>query len=136
MNAAALHGHGQDTMKQSPEQIAVAYVSKWESAWNSQGAAAVANLYTPDGVLVGAAMGVGQPEIERLLDMLCKQGWTKISIKVLNAREVGGLVLVASEFSAVGSGPNAGKTLNGKSSHVLTQVGDTWLSTMHIRNAL
>jgi uncharacterized protein (TIGR02246 family) len=118
-------------MKQSPEQIAVAYVSKWENAWNSRGGVAAAKLYTPDGVLVGAAMGVGQPEIERLLAMLFKQGWTKISIKVLNAREIGGLVLVASEFSAVGSGPNAGKTLNGKSSHVLTQVGDTWLSTMH-----
>jgi hypothetical protein len=31
----------------------------------------------------------------------------------------------------VDSGPTAGKTLNGKSSHVLTQVGDTWLSAMH-----
>ena len=118
-------------MKQSPEDIAAAFASKWESAWNSQGAAAAAKLYTPDSVLVGVAIGVGQPDIERLLDMLFKQGWTKISIKVLNAREIGGLVLVASEFSAVGSGPNAGKTLNGKSSHVLTQVGDTWLSTMH-----
>ena len=118
-------------MKQSPDDIAAAFASKWESAWNSQGAAAAAKLYTSDSVLVGAAIGVGQPDIERLLDMLFKQGWTKINIKVANAREVGGVILVASEFTAFGDGPNAGKTLTGKSTHVLTRVGDAWLSAMH-----
>jgi uncharacterized protein (TIGR02246 family) len=118
-------------MKQGPEEIATAFAGRWEGAWNSQGAAAAAELYTPDSVLVGAAVGIGRPEIERLLGLLFEQGWTRISIKILNAREVGGVVLVAAEFSAVGSGPTAGKTLNGKSSHVLTQVGDTWLSAMH-----
>jgi uncharacterized protein (TIGR02246 family) len=77
-------------MKQGPQEIAVAYASKWEDAWNSQGASAAAKLYTPDSVLVGAATGIGRPEIERLLGMLYQQGWTKISIKVLNAREVAG----------------------------------------------
>jgi uncharacterized protein (TIGR02246 family) len=118
-------------MKQKPEEIAAAYVSKWQTAWNSHGASAAAELYTPDSVLVGAALGIGRLEIERLLGVLFKQGWTRISIKVRNAREIGGVVLVAAEFSAVGSGPTAGETLNGKSSHVLTQVGDTWLSAMH-----
>ena len=118
-------------MKQSPEEVASAFVSKWENAWNFQGAAATAKLYTPDSVLVGAAIGIGQPEIERLLERLFQQGWTKISIKVVNVREVCGVVLVASEFSASGSGPNAGKTLNGRSSHVLTPVDGTWLSAMH-----
>ena len=118
-------------MEQSPQDVADAFVRRWENAWNSLGAAATAELYTDDSVLVGAAVGVGRPEIARLLDLLHKQGWTTIGIKVLNARQVGGVVLVASEFSAIGSGANAGKTLNGKSSHVLTQVGGTWLSAMH-----
>ena len=118
-------------MTHDPEEIATAYVSKWQNAWSSQGASAAAELYTPDSVLVGAAIGIGRLEIERLLGLLYKQGWTRIAIKVLNARAVGGLVLVAAEFSAVGSGPTAGKTLTGKSSHVLTQVGDAWLSAMH-----
>jgi uncharacterized protein (TIGR02246 family) len=118
-------------MKQSPEEIAHAFAIRWENVWNSQGAAATAELYTPDSVLVGAAIGIGRPEIARLLSMLFQQGWTRISIKVVNAREVSEVVLVASEFTAVGSGPTAGKTLNGKSSHVLTCVGDTWLSAMH-----
>jgi uncharacterized protein (TIGR02246 family) len=118
-------------MEQSPQDIATAFVHKWESAWNSLGAAATAELYTDDSILVGAAVGIGRSEIARILDMLFKQGWTRISIKVLIARQVGGVVLVASEFSAIGSGANAGKSLNGKSSHVLTQVGGTWLSAMH-----
>ena len=118
-------------MKQSPNDVASAFMSRWESAWNSQGAAAVAKLYTPDSMLVGAAIGIGQPEIERLLERLFQQGWTKISIKIVNVREVCGVVLVANEFSAFGSWPNADKTLNGRSSHVLAQVDGTWLSAMH-----
>src|SRR5260221_12659504 len=118
-------------MKQSANEVASAYMSNWESAWNAQGAAAAAKLYTADSVLIGAAIGIGRPEIERLLDRLIQHGWTRISIKVVNVREVGGVVLVASEFSAFGSGPNAGKTLNGRSSHVLTQVDGNWLAAMH-----
>jgi uncharacterized protein (TIGR02246 family) len=118
-------------MRQSPDAVASAYMRRWEEAWNAQGAAAVAKLYTPDSVLIGAAIGVGRSEIARLLDQLIQHGWTKISIKVVNAREVGGVVLVASEFLASGSGANAGKTLNGRSSHVLTHVEDAWLSAMH-----
>jgi uncharacterized protein (TIGR02246 family) len=117
--------------QQSPQDIATDFVRRWESAWNSLGTAATAELYTGDAVLIGAAVGIGRPEIARILDMLFKQGWTRIGIKVLNARQVGGVVLVASEFSAIGSCANAGKTLNGKSSHVLTQVSGTWLSAMH-----
>jgi uncharacterized protein (TIGR02246 family) len=118
-------------MKQSPNDVASAFVRNWEDAWNAQGAAAVAKLYTPDSVLVGAAIAVGPAEIERSLDRLIQLGWTRISINVVNARMVGGVVLLASEFSALGSGPSAGKSLNGRSSHVLTLVGDRWLSAMH-----
>ena len=39
-----------------------------------------------DSVLVGSAIGVGRPEIERLLGLLHQQGWTKIAITVVNAR--------------------------------------------------
>ena len=118
-------------MQQSAIEVASVFARSWEDAWNAQGAAAVARLYTPDSVLIGAAIAVGRPEIERALDRLIQLGWTRISINVVNARAVGGVVLVASEFSAVGSGPNAGKSLSGRSSHVLTLVDDRWLSAMH-----
>ncbi|MGO8917692.1 MAG: nuclear transport factor 2 family protein [Stellaceae bacterium] len=115
----------------NPAAIAAAFVARWESAWNSEGAAATAQLYTPDAVLVGAATGVGQTEIARLLGLLYAQGWTRIALTVTNARSVGGVVLAACAFTAHGSGATEGKVLNGKSSHVLTRVGDTWLSAMH-----
>lgn len=118
-------------MEQSAIEVASAFARTWEDAWNAQGASAVAKLYTPDSVLISAAIAVGRPDIERSLDRLIQQGWTRINIKVVNARAVGGVVLVASEFAAFGSGPSAGKSLNGGSSHVLTLVDHTWLSAMH-----
>jgi uncharacterized protein (TIGR02246 family) len=118
-------------MKQNADEIATRFIGKWESAWNQNGAAAAAKLYTPDSVLVGKAIATGRGEIERQLELLHQQGWTGIAIKPVNAREVGGLVLVACEFTAFGSGSSAGKTLDGKSSHVLVCVGDVWLSAMH-----
>ena len=121
-------------MNPTPQTIAQGFASRWESAWNSQGVAATAQLYTTDAVLVGAAIACGREQIARSLDRLYQQGWSRISIKVVHAREVAGVVLVVSEFSAFGSGHNAGKVLNGRSSHVLTQVDDTWLSAMHTAN--
>jgi ketosteroid isomerase-like protein len=117
-------------MKPSPREIAAAFARRWENAWNSEGTAATAKLYTPDAFLVGMTIATGRGEIESAL----QQGWSKISIDVVQAREVAGVVLVASEFSAFGSGPNAGKVLNGRSTHVLTQIGNTWLSAMHSAN--
>ena len=114
-----------------PTEIATAFTRAWERAWNEGGPAATARLYTADAVLVGAAMGIGQREIERLLGLLHKQGWTTVAIKVVNARAASGVVLAACEFTAQGSGANAGKELRGKSSHVLVRAGDAWLSTMH-----
>lgn len=114
-----------------PVAIATAFTHAWEAAWNTSGPAATAHLYTSDAVLVGAAMGIGRREIERLLGLLYSQGWTTIAIKVVNARMVGELVLAACTFTALGSGANAGKELHGKSSHALTRAGDTWLSAMH-----
>jgi uncharacterized protein (TIGR02246 family) len=117
--------------KRAPKEIAAAFMSKYEDLWNSNGARAAANLYTPDSLLVGYCIAIGRTEIEKLLGMIFNQGWTKISIKVVEAREFGDVVLVANEYSAEGSGPSTGKTLNGKSSYVLANVGNTWLSAMH-----
>jgi uncharacterized protein (TIGR02246 family) len=122
---------GADQVTARPLDIAEDFVRRFENAWNSRGPAAAAALYAPDAILAGAATGVGRTEIERLLQLLFQQGWTRISIKVAQAGAVGGVVLVVSEFSASGSGANAGKTLNGRSSHVLTEIDGVWLSAMH-----
>ncbi len=121
-------------MTQSADQIAADYVQRWESAWNTDGPSAAAKLYTVNSVLIGYRIAVGQADIEKLLTGIFEQGWTKISIKVINARNLGDdVVLIANEYTASGLGPNEGKTLEleAKSSHVLTQLGDAWLSAMH-----
>jgi uncharacterized protein (TIGR02246 family) len=118
-------------MDLNPQEIAADYVARWERAWNNHGGSAAAELYTPDSVLVGAAVAVGKADIERALGFIFSQGWQRIGIKVVSARVVGDLVLLVSEFSVLGSGPAAGKMLNGKSSHVLVRLGGNWLSAMH-----
>jgi uncharacterized protein (TIGR02246 family) len=118
-------------MTDNPTDIATAFVDAWAAAWNTGGPSEAAKLYTPDAVLVGAAMGIGPHDIERLMTILYRQGWTTVRIKVVNARLVGGLVLAACDFTAQGSGDKAGTELQGNSSHALTKVCDRWLSAMH-----
>ncbi|MGO9604235.1 MAG: hypothetical protein ACLQAT_12720 [Candidatus Binataceae bacterium] len=101
------------------------------NAWNSNGPAAAAQLYTEDSVLVGGTIAIGRPAIERSMGRLFAAGWTRIAIKLVNAREVNGVVLAACEFTAAGSGATACKVLDGRSCHVLVCIGGTWLSAMH-----
>jgi uncharacterized protein (TIGR02246 family) len=118
-------------MARTPQDIAVDYAARWANTWNLHGATATAELYTSDGVLVGLAIARGKTEIAQALEFIFNQGWRQISIEVVSAHALGDLVLAVSEFSARGSGPAAGKLLQGKSSHALTRIGDTWLSAMH-----
>lgn len=119
-------------MSEQAEQIARAFQRQYETLWNSSGAEAVAALYTADSVLIGRSIAKGREEIEVALKALFQRGWTAISTNTLHVREAAGTVLVVSEFTAFGSGGAIeGETLNGKSTHVLTQVGGDWLSAMH-----
>ena len=116
-------------MSQNVDQIAADYVDRWQRLWNEQGA--ISGLYTSDSVLVGYKTVVGRTDIAALLQSILDLGWTGITIKIVNTRAVAGVILVASDYTAIGSGGNAGKTRDGKSSHVLTRVDRTWLSAMH-----
>jgi uncharacterized protein (TIGR02246 family) len=118
-------------MKVDHNEIALAYIRAWENAWNTEGVEATLKMYAPDSVLVGYVTAKGQSEIAALLGGIFAQGWTKISIRVVHAREANGLILIANEYTATGSGPNAGKTLDAKSSHVLALAGESWVSVMH-----
>jgi ketosteroid isomerase-like protein len=112
-----------------PDQIAADYIERWQKLWNEQ--LAVAALYTDDSVLVGFRTAVGKTDIAALLQSIRDQAWTGIAIKVVNARAIAGVILVACEYTAIGSGRNAGQTRDGKSSHVLTPIDGAWLSAMH-----
>jgi hypothetical protein len=100
------------------DQIARDFINRYEAEW-SNGAEAVSRLYAADGVLVGFVTAVGRGIIG--------QSWTRI----VNVRPIGGVILIASEYAAIGSGENAGKTLNAASSYVLVESNGDWLSTLH-----
>ena len=111
-------------------RIAADFTARYEHAW-SHGAEAAAKLYTSDSVLVGYVTAIGHLEIQKLLQGIIGQGWTRIEIKIVNVRKVGDVILVANAYSAIGSGANAGKTLEATSSHVLVHTDGEWLSTLH-----
>jgi uncharacterized protein (TIGR02246 family) len=112
------------------DQIARDFLSRYEAEW-SNGAEAVSRLYAPDAVLVGFVTAIGRSQICEALRGIIGQGWTSIRIKIVNVRQIGGLILIANEYAAIGSGQNAGKTLSASASHVLIESNGEWLSTLH-----
>jgi uncharacterized protein (TIGR02246 family) len=112
------------------DQIAREFLSRYEAEW-SNGAEAVARLYAPEGVLVGFVTAIGRSQICEVLRGIIGQGWTSIRIKIVHVRQVGGLILIANDYTAIGSGQNAGKTLNASASYVLVESDGEWLSTLH-----
>src|ERR1700683_1285090 len=117
-------------MDDAAERIAGDFIRRYESAW-TKGAEKVAELYTNDSVLVGYRTATRRTDIFKLLHGIIAQGWTGIKIKAVNARKIGDVVLVAAEYTALGSGANAGKTLDAASSYVLVCVDGAWLVTLH-----
>jgi len=111
-------------------QIANDFAHRYETAW-SRGADAVSALYAADGVLVGHVTAIGRPQILKLVRGIIGQGWTSIKIKIVDARRIGDVVLIANEYAASGSGDQAGKTLSATASHLLVQTDGAWHSTLH-----
>jgi uncharacterized protein (TIGR02246 family) len=117
-------------MDDAAERIAAEFIERYEAAW-AQGAEAAAKLYTADSVLVGYITAIGRPEILKLLRRIIAQGWTQIRIKAVNVRQIGEVILLACEYTAIGSGANTGKTLDATSSYVLVHADGEWRSTLH-----
>ena len=115
---------------EATERIARDFIDRYEAAW-AQGAQAAAELYTADSVLVGYTTAIGRAEIEKLLAGIIGQGWTQIRMRPLNVRRIGDVILLACAYTAVGSGANAGKTLDATSSDVLVQADGAWHSALH-----
>jgi uncharacterized protein (TIGR02246 family) len=112
------------------QYIALEFIDRYEAAW-AQGAHAAAELYTADSVLVGYMTAIGRAEIEKLLAGIIGQGWTQIEMRPVNVRRIGDVILLACTYTALGSGANAGKTLDATSSHVLVQADGAWRSALH-----
>ncbi|SEN00871.1 protein of unknown function [Mucilaginibacter gossypiicola] len=118
------------TKENSAQTIAEDFNQSYERAWNA-GINQLLDLYAEESILVGYSTVQGKTGIAELLSGIIDQGWSRISIKTTHAKFEGQVVLVVNEYTAIGTGEKAGETLNARSSHVLSKVGDKWLTVMH-----
>jgi uncharacterized protein (TIGR02246 family) len=118
-------------MDTDANRIAAEFNDRYEDAWNAQDVDAVVGLYADNAILVGHSIAVGRSAIAELLRGIFAQGWTGIEIDTRHARRIGDVVVVANTYTATGSGNNAGKRLEAKSSHVLVQHAQNWRTAMH-----
>ena len=81
------------------DQIARHFISRYEAEWSNGGAEAVSRLYASDAVLVDLVTAIGRSQICALLRGIIGQGWTSIRFKIVNVRQVGGVILIANEYA-------------------------------------
>jgi hypothetical protein len=74
---------------------------------------------------------IGRDAIAALLQGIIGQGWTGIRIAVTDVRRLGEVILVANEYTALGSGVKAGEQRGAHSSHVPVHADGEWRSAMH-----
>src|SRR5436305_2054030 len=92
---AATSAHAQDAMK-TAEEIA----AKWVAAYNAGDAAAVAALFTQDGVFNAPSGTVlkGRDAIEKAVAGRMKVGWTRETVTTTNAGAAGTGIWAAGEY--------------------------------------
>ena len=121
---------------QDAKQTADDFATKWVAAYDSGDAAALAALFTPDGVFnapSGAALK-GRDAIEKALAGRIKAGWTKETVTTSDAGAVSTAVWAAGEYALLGSGDVAGKQTGGHFGWVLVRDGDAWHVAMLTAN--
>ena len=129
--ASTLCTHAQDAMK-TAEEIA----AKWVAAYNAGDAAALAALFTKDGVFNAPSGAVlkGRDAIEKALAGRMKAGWTRETVTTSDAGAVGNGIWAAGEYGLIGSGENAGKQAVGRFGWVFVRDGDAWHIVMLTAN--
>lgn len=112
-------------------EIAETFNENYERFWNENKLDDLTNLYSEKSILVGYATVNGRDEIKQSLEGIINQGWTEIKINTVKVETLGENILVANEYEVFGSGSNEGKNMTAKSSQVLTNVDNQWLTAMH-----
>jgi len=132
MAGTVFPAHAQDAMKVANELGA-----KWETAYNSGDAGAIAAMFTPDGVFSAPSGAVlkGHEAIEKAIGGRIKAGWTSETVTVKDAGMVGNGVWAVGDYAITGSGDNAGKQTGGHFGEVLVRDGDAWHVVMLTANA-
>jgi uncharacterized protein (TIGR02246 family) len=110
---------------------------KWVAAYDAGDAAAIAALFTPDGVFI-APSGVvlkGREAIKNALAGRMKAGWTKETVNVTDAGAAGNAAWAIGDYALIGSGENEGKQLGGKFGETLVHDSDGWHFAMLVGNS-
>jgi uncharacterized protein (TIGR02246 family) len=121
--ASTVSAHAQDAKKTADE-----FATKWVIAYDAGDAAALAALFTQDGVFNAPSGAVlkGRDAIAKALAGRIKAGWTKETVMTNDAGMAGNAVWAAGEYGLLGSGEVAGKQTGGHFGWVLVRDGDAW----------
>ncbi len=121
---------------QDAKKTADDFASKWVTVYDAGDSAALAALFTLDGVFNAPSGAVlkGRDAIEKALAGRIKAGWTKETVTTTDAGLAGSAVWAAGEYGLVGSGEQAGKQSGGHFGWVLVHDGDAWRVAMLTAN--
>jgi uncharacterized protein (TIGR02246 family) len=128
--------HGSTQSEQDARLVAANHAKHFETAYNAGDAVGVAKLFTTDGVyLTPGGTVLSDPQtIAKAVQGRINAGWTKETIKVMEAHAAGDAVWGIGEYSLEGTGGSGGKHLSGHYAVVLVRDGDEWRSSMLIGN--
>jgi uncharacterized protein (TIGR02246 family) len=131
MGLSSLSAYAQDAKKTADD-----FAAKWVTAYDAGDAAALAALFTQDGVFNAPSGAVlkGRDAIEKALAGRIKAGWTKETITTNDAAMAGSAIWAAGEYGLLGSGEVAGKQTGGHFGWVLVRDGDAWHAAMLTAN--
>jgi uncharacterized protein (TIGR02246 family) len=117
---------------QDPKKTADDFATTWVAAYDAGDAAALAALFTQDGVFNAPSGAVlkGRDAIEKALAGRIKAGWTKETVTTTDAGMAGTAVWATGEYGLSGSGEVAGKQTGGHFGWVLVRDGDAWRAAM------
>jgi uncharacterized protein (TIGR02246 family) len=121
---------------QDAKKTADDFAAKWVAAYDAGDAAALAGMFTQDGVFNAPSGAVvkGREAIEKALAGRMKAGWTKETVTTNDAGAVGSAVWAAGDYALLGSGEVAGKQTGGRFGWVLVRDGEVWRVTMLTAN--
>src|SRR5258708_13190298 len=104
------------------------FADKWVAAYDAGDAAALAGMFTQDGVFNAPSGAVvkGREAIEKALAGRMKAGWTQETVTTNDAGAVGSAVWAAGDYALMGSGEVTGKQTGGHFGWVLVRHGAVW----------
>jgi uncharacterized protein (TIGR02246 family) len=110
---------------------------KWVEAYNAGDAAAIAALFTPDGVFIPATGIVlkGREAIQNAIAARIKAGWNKETVNFIAGGAAGDAGWTIGDYAIFGSGENEGKQIAGKYGETLVHDSDGWHIAMLVGNA-